>query len=77
MGVKIEIDQINLTDELKLHDTKNNEIGYLRSAVFSPSLKKVVGIAMIKIDYCNDNQHFKVNLNNKTVSGRICNLPIV
>ena len=77
MGVKIEIDQIHLTNEISLHDKNNYEIGSLRSAVYSPTFNKVVGIAMIKIDYCKENQDFNVNLNNKIVSGKICNLPIV
>ena len=77
MGVKIDLDEINLTKEEKLLDDKNNVIGFLRSAAFSPKFKKVVGIVMIKSKYCNDLQKFKLNINDKSVSGIVCNLPIL
>ena len=76
MGVKIDLDQINLTKEEKLLDENKNIIGFLRSAAFSPKFKKVVGIAMIKSKYCNHSQKFKLNINDKLVSGIVCNLPI-
>ena len=77
MGVKIDLNEINLTKEEKLFDDKENVIGHLRSAAFSPKFKKVVGIAMIKSKYCNNSQKFKININNKYSSGIICNLPIL
>ena len=77
MGVKIDIDQINLTKEEKLLDQNNNIMGFLRSAAFSPKFNKVVGIAMIKSKYCQDSQQFKVDIENKLSSGKICNLPIL
>ena len=39
MGVKIKEKNINLTKEIKLFDDNNKTIGYLRSAVYSPSLR--------------------------------------
>ena len=77
MGVKIDLDKINLTKEEKLLDDKNNIIGFLRSAAFSPKFKKVVGIAMVNMKYCKENQDFKISLNGKFNNGKICNLPIV
>ena len=77
MGVKIDLNEINLIKEKKLLDEKENIIGFLRSAAFSPKFKKVVGIAMIKLRYCNDSQKFKLNINNKIVQGIVCNLPIL
>ena len=50
MGVKVDLDKIEMTEERPLQGG-NNLIGYLRSAVYSPHFKKVVGIAMIKKEY--------------------------
>ena len=77
MGVKIEMKQINLIQEEKLYDNNNNLIGFLRSAVFSPKFSKVIGIAMINKEYCNENQKFIFNFDNKKANGKICNLPII
>ena len=76
MGVKIKEKNINLTSELKLVDENKETIGYLRSAVYSPRFKMIVGIAMINLDYCKDSQNFKANINNKEVSGSVCSLPM-
>ena len=76
MGVKINDKNINLTKEEKLIDDNNKTIGYLRSAVYSPRFKMIVGIAMINRDYCKDAQNFKININNKEVSGSVCGLPM-
>ena len=76
MGVKINDKNINLTKEEKLIDDNNKTIGYLRSAVYSPRFKMIIGIAMINRDYCKDTQNFKININNKEVSGSVCGLPM-
>ena len=76
MGVKINEKNINLTSELKLIGENKETIGYLRSAVYSPRFKMIVGIAMINIEYCKDSQNFKTNINNKEVSGSVCSLPM-
>ncbi len=76
MGVKIKEKNINLTKEIKLFDDNNKTIGYLRSAVYSPKFKMIVGIAMINRDYLNDSQNFKIDINNKVVSGSVCDLPM-
>ena len=44
--------------------------------VDSPKFKKVVGIAMIKKVFCKTSLKFKIKLEEKLVSGEICNLPI-
>ena len=77
MGVKINLNHIDLIKEERLHDKQNNEVGFLRSAVFSPKFKKVVGIAMINKKYCNENQDFYLSLDGKSINGKISNLPIV
>ena len=76
IGVKININQLNLTD-VDLFNKNREIIGELRSAAFSPKFNKIVGIAMVKIDYCKNNETFNMNIDNKSVDGEICNLPII
>jgi len=50
MGVKIDLDKVEMMEERPLQNGKSL-VGHLRSAVYSPYFKKVVGIAMIKKEY--------------------------
>ncbi len=75
MGVKINTNKLNLTD-VDLFNKNNKIIGELRSAAFSPKFKKIVGIAMVKKDYCNNQESFNMYIDNKSIDGEICNLPI-
>ena len=75
MGVLIESDKINLTKEEKLYDEKNNDIGILRSAAFSPKFKRIVGIAMINKAFWNMSGNFKIDIEGKVKLGKICKLP--
>ncbi len=77
MGVKIETNSVNLIEGVSMLDSNNQIVGELRSGAFSPKFKKVIGIAMVKIDFCKLSQKFKINLNGKSVFGEICDLPIV
>ena len=76
MGVKINTSELNLSD-VDLFNKNKQIIGELRSAAFSPKFKKIVGIAMIKKDYCKNKEIFNMNINNKFIEGEICNLPII
>ena len=76
MGVKINSDTLNLTS-VDLLNKKKQIIGNLRSAAFSPTFKKIVGIAMINKEYCKNNEIFNINLNDNLVDGDICDLPII
>ena len=76
MGVKINSDTLNLTS-VDLFNKKKQIIGYLRSAAFSPTFKKIVGIAMINKEYCKNNEIFNINLNDNLVDGEVCELPII
>ena len=75
MGVKIETTKLNLTD-VNLLNENNEIIGDLRSAAYSPDFKKIVGIAMVKKDYLNNKENFKMVINGKSIDGEICELPI-
>ncbi len=77
MGVKIDAKSVDVSEGIIMKDLKNKQIGQLRSAAFSPKFNKVVGIAMVKKDFCNISEKFKIELNNNSISGEICNLPIV
>jgi len=76
MGVLIDTDKIEVTEEIPLY---NNEsiIGNLRSAAYSPNLKKVVGIAMIKKKFWNKTIDIELKINKQSSKGRLCDLPIV
>ena len=75
MGVKIDAQSIILTKSLPL--THNNEkVGEIRSSAFSPKFGKVVGIAMIKKEFCKNLQKFQLVFDNKIYKGEVCDLPI-
>ena len=76
MGVKINSDTLNLTS-MNLFNKKKQIIGNLRSAAFSPTFKKIVGIAMINKEYCKNNEIFNINLNDNLIDGEVCELPII
>ena len=76
MGVKINSDTLNLTS-VDLLNKKKQIIGNLRSAAFSPTFKKIVGIAMINKEYCKNNEIFNINSNDNLVDGEVCELPII
>ena len=76
MGVKINTDTINF-DNLDSLNNDKEVIGNLRSAAFSPKFKKIVGIAMVDKNYSQEKVKFTININNESINGEICNLPII
>ena len=76
MGVLIDLDKIEMTEEIPLY-TGNNLVGYLRSATYSPNLKKVVGIVMTKKEYWDKKTPIELKIGDKKSKGKLCNLPIV
>tara|TARA_B100001248_G_scaffold242511_1_gene210107 strand:+ start:98 stop:1207 length:1110 start_codon:yes stop_codon:yes gene_type:complete len=76
MGVKINLDQINLRSAINLI-VDNKIIGEIRSAVFSPTFNKVLGIAMIKKGYFEVGQKFDITINQKKYKGEVCSLPFI
>ena len=77
MGVKIDHNKINMSKEKELFDEKNNIVGYLRSAAYSPNFKKIIGIAMINKPYWDGKNQFKIEINDKTYLGTVCDLPFI
>ena len=74
MGVKINLDKIEMMEERPLQNGKSL-VGHLRSAVYSPHFKKVVGIAMIKKEYWDKKTLFELQIDDKKSKGSICDLP--
>ena len=77
MGVKIETDEINLTGSINIIDENNNSVGELRSACYSPHFNQVIGIAMLKKPYWKVNQSIKLEINDQTINGTVCDLPFI
>ena len=77
MGVKIEVKEINLSSSKNIYDENNTLIGELRSSAYSPQFKQVIGIAMIKKPFWKNSQTFKIELNNNTFNGKVCDLPFI
>ena len=55
----------------------SNLVGGLRSATYSPNLKKVVGIAMIKKEYWDKKTPIELKIGDKKSKGTLCELPII
>ena len=76
MGILIDIDKIEVAEGIPLYN--NNKIaGELRSAIYSPNLKKVVGIAMIKKEHWDKKTPIELKIRDKKCKGTLCDLPIV
>ena len=52
-------------------------IGEIRSAVFSPTFNKVIGIAMINKPYFTNKGNFDIFIDSKKYVGEICDIPFV
>ncbi len=76
IGVKINCKSLNITKDLNMI-IKNEVIGQIRSAAYSPKFNKIVGISMVKTEYCKNLQKFQIKLNNELINGEICKLPII
>ena len=76
MGVKINLDNINLRSAIHL-TIDGKIIGEIRSAVYSPTFKMVIGIAMINKPYIISKDKFDIIIDNKNYKGEICDIPFV
>ena len=77
MGVIIEAKEINISKSINLINDKNSKIGELRSGVYSPHFKKVIGIAMLDKPYCEVFQKIKISINGDVFEGKVCDLPFI
>ena len=76
MGVLIDTEKVAISEEIPLYSSKNI-VGDLRSAAYSPNLKKAVGIAMIKKEYWDKKTSIELKIDGQISKGEICDLPIV
>ncbi len=77
MGVIIDAKEISVSKSINLINGKNSKIGELRSGVYSPHFKKVIGIAMIDKPYCKVSETFKISINGDVFEGKVCDLPFI
>jgi len=77
MGVMINLDKINMSQSIDLIDNNNNTIGEMRSAVFSPTFKKVIGIAMFKKPFWDVGLEFNITAEGISTTGTVCNIPFI
>ena len=77
MGVKIEAKEINITKSIDLINEQNSKIGELRSGIYSPNFRKVIGIAMLDKPYWKADQTFKISINDSIFKGKVCDLPFI
>ncbi len=77
MGVKMDANSLNISEGIPLFNLEDKLIGELRSSAYSPKFNKVVGIAMVKKEFCKISQKIKISLNGRSIFGEICNLPIL
>ena len=77
MGVQIDAKEINVSGSIDLNDENNIKIGELRSGCYSPHFGKVLGIAMMKKPFWEVSQIVKIQINNQTFDGKVCDLPFI
>ncbi len=77
MGVIIDSKEINVSKSIDLTNEKNLKIGELRSGVYSPHFKKVIGIAMLNKPHFEVSQTFKISINHSIYEGKVCDLPFI
>ena len=65
-----------IRDHLTVYDDKKI-IGKITSSVYSPRLKKNIGLALIDIRCENINEDYTVNINGSSAKVKICNLPFL
>ena len=77
MGVIIEAKDINVLKSISLTNDENSKIGELRSGIYSPHFKKVIGIAMLDKPYCEVSQKIKISINGDIFEGKVCDLSFI
>ena len=77
MGIKIEAKAINVSSSIEVKDLNNNNIGELRSGVYSPNFEQVIGIAMINKPFWKVSQECQVDINGSIYKGTLCELPFI
>ena len=77
MGVKLNLKSLSLTSSLDIKNDKEEIVGELRSACYSPHFDKVIGIDMIKKPFWETSLNVKIEINSTIYTGNICDLPFI
>ncbi len=77
MGIMIETKTINMSGSIEVKDQNNNIMGNLRSGVYSPNFKKVIGIAMINKPFWKVSQECQILIADNIYKGTLCALPFI
>ena len=77
MGIMIEAESINVSASIEIKNQDNNIIGNLRSGIYSPNFKKVIGIAMIDKPYWKFSHKCQVLIADNIYEGKLCALPFI
>ena len=76
MGIKIDHNEIAVSKAIEVR-INSKRVGELRSGVYSPTFKQVIGIVMIDKPYFELDTEVELTINNKTKTGILCNIPFV
>ncbi len=77
MGIKIESQEIEVSSSIEIKDLNNNILGELRSGIYSPHFKKVIGICMINKPFWELSRECQIKINEKVYKGKLCKLPFI
>ena len=77
MGMKIDTKNISVSGSIEIKDSNQNKIGELRSGVYSPNFKQVIGIVMINKPYWKVSQECQIVINDNICKGKLCELPFI
>ena len=77
MGIMIDVNFIDVSSSIEIKDLNNTIIGEVRSGVYSPTFKKVIGICMIKLPFYRDCKECNVVVNEKICEAKLCELPFI
>lgn len=75
VGVEL-IDKGIIRDHYEVYNTEGNEkIGYITSGTFSPTLKKSIGLALIRTQYAKLGNEITIDIKNKKLKARVVQTP--
>ena len=77
MGIKVDAHSIEVSESIEIKDINNNKIGELRSGVYSPTYKKVIGICMINSPFFENSKECIIIIYGNICNGKLCELPFV
>tara|TARA_B110000438_G_C15808768_1_gene648638 strand:+ start:1636 stop:2748 length:1113 start_codon:yes stop_codon:yes gene_type:complete len=77
MGIFLDNKNINISSSINIKDIDNNNIGELRSGVYSPHFNKTICIAMINKEYWNIKNDFQIKIFNNYINSKLCELPFI